>query len=100
MVQKSDFAQEPSETLEGQDQSEGEGAASKGYYDAETPEKCKEVTKLHGEFYQDLTTRHTKAKEDFQAYSTRLKELVSQQQAKVSHHSGKLDVGWSTVSKG
>ncbi|MGI4850885.1 MAG: hypothetical protein ACRYGR_02995 [Janthinobacterium lividum] len=99
MVQESDFAKEQPETLGGQGQSEGEGAASKGYYDAETPEKCKEVTKLHGEFYQDLTARHTKAKEDFQAYSTRLKELISNQQAKVSHHSGKLNVGWSTVSK-
>ncbi len=68
--------------------------------DAETPEKCAHVSQLHQEFYMDLQRRHIKAKEDFQVYHTRLQELITQQQAKVAHHSSKLNVGWGPVTKG
>lgn len=70
-----------------------------GYYDAETPEKCAQVSQLHQEFYMDLQQRHMKASEDFQVYHSRLQELVSQQQVKVAHHSSKLNVVWSPVIK-
>ena len=97
-MEEESVSQEGSE-VEEESTSAEEKTASQGYYDAETPEKCTKVTTLHEEFYEDLTARHAKAKEDFQVYHTRLQELINQQQGKVTEHCSKLGVVWNAVSK-